>query len=176
MAEHGHGISQSIGPGNLTYGKLMVNPKSCQGGSASNAIQVLYQMLMIPDFEKNKDLAGRFRKCMSIVRREAGKYSRIQEPKNKLDSFLLDLDNRLFGTSSIQSVGGKLIASLAGYVADNKPKAASSRKKYGFEIQTSKGKQFVYLPEAIALFQSLYHVDLNKGKLNLKKDHFFVAL
>ncbi|MAP24684.1 MAG: hypothetical protein CMM87_04030 [Rickettsiales bacterium] len=169
LAEHGHGLAQSVGPGNLTYGKLMVNPKSCQDGSASRAIQALYQMLMIPDFEKNKDPAGRFRKCASIIKREAAKYSRTQQPKHKLDVFLLDLDNRLFGSSSTQSIAGELIASLAGYIADNKPKAPSVRQKYAFTIQTSKGKQIVYLPEAIALFQSLYNVDLNKGKLNLKR-------
>ena len=169
VIENGYGISQSVGPGNLTYGKILVNPKSCQDGSASIAIQVLYQMLMIPNFEKDKNLGGRFQRCASIIRREAAKYSRTKEPKHKLDVFLLDLDNRLFGTSSTRSIAGELIASLAGYVADNKPKAPSSRKKYGFEIQTSKGKQFVYLPEAIALFQSLYNVDLNKGRLNLKR-------
>jgi hypothetical protein len=169
VIDHGHSLSQSVGPGNLTYGKLMVNPKSCQDGSASRAIQALYQMLMIPNFEKDKDPLGRFRKCASIIKREASKYSRAQEPKHKLDVFLLDLDNRLFGSSSPQSIAGKLIASLAGYVADNKPKASSVRQKYAFTIQTSKGKQTVYFPEAIALFQSLYHVDLNKGKLNLKK-------
>jgi hypothetical protein len=163
-------IAQQIGPGKLIYGRIKLDPKSCQGGSASSAIKVLYQMLMIPGYEKGKDPLGRFRKCMNIVREGANKYNSITDiQEHKLGQYLKELDTMLLSNTSDPSIAGPLIATLSGYVADNQPKAPASRKKYSFQIKTRSGVHTVYLPEAIALFQAIYHVDPIKGKIQLKK-------
>lgn len=163
-------IAQQTGPGNLIYGRIQLDPKSCQSGAASSAMKVLYQMLMIPGFEKGKDPLGRFRKCMNIVKREANKFNAIIDTQpHKLGQYLKELDTMLLSKTSDSSIAGPLIATLSGYVADNQPKAPASRKKYSFQIKTKSSVHTVYLPEAIALFQAIYRVDPIKGKIQLKK-------